>query len=236
MRSASAGSGFATWLVAGGLFAAALLLRLVFLRYPQGDFPGGMNAGRTGWLVLVIFAALAAALFWYDTRPRTAERTADRNVGILLGVLCGCLWVLEISFNNFADLRLSTASARLFVDDGTWATVGVSILAAALWRARRGTFGAGLAVGFWSGLVSGLIACLMGLLLAVLWMPALLRDPLNVAEYGARVPNRTPGMAAYFAYETAAGAVGHLLVLGVAMGLLLGALGGALGRLFRPRS
>jgi hypothetical protein len=37
-------------------------------------------------------------------------------------------------------------------------------------------------------------------------------------------------MAAYFAFETFAGAFGHLVVLKVAMGGLLGVLGGSIGK------
>jgi hypothetical protein len=38
-------------------------------------------------------------------------------------------------------------------------------------------------------------------------------------------------MATYFAYDTMAGALGHLLILGLAMGVVLGAVGGLSARL-----
>jgi hypothetical protein len=90
------------------------------------------------------------------------------------------------------------------------------------------------------GLVSGLLACLTGLLLVATGMRLLTRDPLLIAEYAARGPaSGAPDLATYVAYETLAGALGHLLVLGLAMGALLGALGGLLGRglaAARPRA
>ena len=38
-----------------------------------------------------------------------------------------------------------------------------------------------------------------------------------------------PDLPTYLAYETLAGALGHLLVLGIGAGVLLGGLGGVLG-------
>jgi len=71
----------------------------------------------------------------------------------------------------------------------------------------------------------------MALSLVLFGMRFLLRDPINISEYATRASGApTVGMAAYFAYETMAGALGHLFVLGVIMGLLLGCLGGIIGR------
>ena len=73
----------------------------------------------------------------------------------------------------------------------------------------------------------------MGLLLVTVWMPFLLRDPININEYAVRgTAEHSPDMATYFAYETMSGAVGHLIVLGIAMGVILGALAGLLARLW----
>ncbi len=56
-------------------------------------------------------------------------------------------------------------------------------------------------------------------------------DLLNIAEWAGRaVDNHAPTMAAYFAFETFAGAFLHLTVLGIAMGGLLGIVGGMIGR------
>jgi hypothetical protein len=63
-------------------------------------------------------------------------------------------------------------------------------------------------------------------------MRFLLRDPINIEEYATRASGAPSfGMASYFAYETMAGALAHLFVLGIVMGLLLGLLGGLMGQL-----
>jgi len=43
-------------------------------------------------------------------------------------------------------------------------------------------------------------------------------------------------MAAYYAYETFAGAFLHLIILGIFMGLLLGLLGGTVGKVIKATS
>ena len=71
----------------------------------------------------------------------------------------------------------------------------------------------------------------MGLAVVVFGMPWLLQDPLNLAEWSVRQANTPATMAAYFAYETFAGAFLHLIVLGIIMGALLGIVGGVGGRI-----
>ena len=62
-------------------------------------------------------------------------------------------------------------------------------------------------------------------------MPLLLHDPLNQAEWAMRGPTSdAPSMAVYFAYQTLAGALLHLIVLGALMGVMLGPIGGMLGK------
>jgi len=51
------------------------------------------------------------------------------------------------------------------------------------------------------------------------------------AEWASRrSSSAAPAIAAYFAYETFAGAFLHLVILGVVMGVLLGGVGGPLGK------
>jgi hypothetical protein len=71
----------------------------------------------------------------------------------------------------------------------------------------------------------------MALALIVFGMYFITHDPLNLAEWAARSKaNQSTTMAAYFAYETFAGAFLHLIVLGLLMGGLLGMVGGILGK------
>jgi hypothetical protein len=210
------------WLVPGGLLASGLMLSVVFRIYP-GEAPGvSARAAAFG------FALAALAMLRFDTRG-PAEAPA-RRLGINAGLIGGGLWLAEIAFNNISR---SSAATRLWVDDGAWAVIALIILVAAFIAARRGGFMAGLANGFWSGTVSGVIACLTALGLIVFFMKVVLADPLNIAEYADRVPSHHPGMATYFAYETVIGALGHLIVLGTVMGVLLGAFGGVAGSLMR---
>jgi hypothetical protein len=62
-------------------------------------------------------------------------------------------------------------------------------------------------------------------------MDFLARDPLALVEYAARgQESGAPDLRTYLAYETLAGALGHLFVLGIGAGVLLGALAGGIGR------
>ncbi len=217
-------------------FALAILLVLAILaRYPgEPAFAfRHLAAGGAALLALIAFGV------WIGVRgvgARGMEASAALGRGLWLGCLCGLLWVVEIGFNNFVSPEVSTAQARGVVDNGIWAAVALLILGVAVrcaYETRRVAIG--LQAGYWCGLVSGLMASLMGLLLVVVWMGFLLRDPLAIQEYAERgLASGESDFAAYVAYETMPGAVlGHFLVLGVGMGAALGGLGGALGRGFR---
>jgi len=79
--------------------------------------------------------------------------------------------------------------------------------------------------------VSGLVACVMGLVVVVFWLDRVLTDPFSIQEWAERGPTSgAPNMATYFAYQTMGGSILHLLVLGIAMGVLLGGIGGGVGR------
>ena len=127
---------------------------------------------------------------------------------------------------------------RDHIDNAFWAFIAIGILIASVVAAySSGRLKNGIAVGTWSGFVSGAVACLTGLALDVFGMSLLLRDPVNLAEWANRAKGSTaPTMASYFAYETLAGALLHLVVLGVGMGLVLGVAGGTLGKLAKRAS
>ncbi|GHO55090.1 hypothetical protein KSB_35650 [Ktedonobacter robiniae] len=146
-----------------------------------------------------------------------------------MGLGAGLFWTAEISMNNILMFGLPL---RDILDDLFWAVIALIILGASLqWTYKTNDIHIGMNVGFWSGLSSGAIACLTGLIFVVFGMPLLLHDPLNLAEWSARgATSGAPNMAVYFAYQTLAGALGHLVVLGAMMGLVLGLLGGALGK------
>lgn len=210
-----------------GLACAAVLVVAVAVRYPLdlGHTPA-YAAGIIGALALL--AALATWLASRGLRPRGPGAALDIRHGLAWGAAFGALWVIEIGYNN---VIAPPVSVRDPVDDFIWAMIALGMLILATLasvRARR--LASGLRAGIWSGLTSGLIACLTALVLAVFGMPLLLADPANIAEYTVRGPTSGfPTMATYLAYQTLAGAMLHLVLLGVGMGALLGALGGLAG-------
>lgn len=219
------------WLFEAGLAASALLVILILVRYPGDDSSTSHLA--SGLLALLLIVAAAALLAWRGSRIPSPEQRADQKLGLIIGLLAGCLWILEISFNNFVDPSVSTAASRFYVDNGAWAIITLAILVASFIRAFQcRQILAGIRVGLWSGFTSGLIACLAALLLITFGMSFLLRDPLNVNEYATRsLTERLPDRATFSAYEVLAGAIGHLVVLGIVMGAIVGAIAGLLARL-----
>jgi hypothetical protein len=176
-----------------------------------------------------ILLAAAGFLWLYARRTRRAESSLPVPQAIILGIFLGLLWVVEIGINNLIAPPLP---ARDIIDDSFWAVIGISILVAAgVWAYRSDRVWTGIVAGVWSGSVSGLFACGVALGMIVLGMNFITQDPLNVAEWAARGPDNTaPTMAAYFAFETLAGAFLHLTVLGPIMGVLLGGVGGIAGK------
>jgi hypothetical protein len=172
-----------------------------------------------GFLIL-----LAADLYLWRVDP---SETVDSSVRV--GIALGLLWVAEISINNFLAPGIPD---RDVIDNMFWGIIAASIFIYAILRTvRSGRFVEGMTAGVWSGSVSGVLACCMALSLIVFGMGWITRDPLNIAEWAASgINGRTLSMAAYFAYETFAGAFLHLVVLGLLMGLLLGVFGGAVGK------
>jgi hypothetical protein len=167
--------------------------------------------------------------------PASPAQDAARSAAIGFGLLVGLLWAVEIGINNFLAPPLP---GRDTIDNLFWAAIAVLILLGSLSAAfRAGRFRAGVTCGAWSGLASGAVACGMALAMVVFGMHFLLHDPLNLAEWAARSPTEpAPSMAAYYAFQTMAGALLHLAILGAGMGLLLGAVGGGVKRIFDFRS
>ena len=179
-----------------------------------------------GLLILVgIVVFLRASQRWQATQKYIGmpQRAA------LSGIALGGLWLVEISINNFIAPPLP---GRDIIDNIFWAVIACSILALATGSAfRTQSILQGIKSGAWSGLASGLLACCTALSIITFAMAFILRDPLNITEWAARqAESAAPSMAAYFAYETFAGAFLHLIVLGIGMGGLLGILGGITGK------
>lgn len=174
---------------------------------------------------------LIIAVFLWFYRRRSSQRVGMPaiNRAILVRIALGFLWMIEISINNLVAPPLP---AHDIIDDVFWAAIALSMLILALvYTHRTDSIVRGVEAGAWSGLASGLVACGTALSVIVFGMRFLMQDPLNVAEWAERgISSAAPAIAAYFAFETFAGASGHLVVLGIGMGGVLGAVGGVAGK------
>lgn len=213
------------------LGAVTVLVFAMWLQYHAHGWP----LGKTGLEVLVslvLTATALAAVSRVSPQPSSWEERGER-----IGLCIGLLWTAEIGMNNVLTPGLPL---RDILDNAFWALVALLILGWSIYAAySTHRFKAGVVVGLRMGLASGAIASLTALVLVVFGMDLLIHDPLNVAEWAAQgAASGEPSMQVYFAYETLAGAMLHLVVLGVVMGGLLGVLGGAAGagaRWGRPR-
>ncbi len=206
--------------------AANASIVLAFIVGVRDAYDASMAVAAGAAVLLLCAAALA---LWRLGRSSNPLETGLRQ-GTLAGAGLGLLWVVEIAINNVLTPPLPL---RDRIDNSFWAAIALGIFVTAFRdaiRARR--VWRGVQVGAWSGFISGLLACTAALTLIVFGMALLTADPLNVAEWATRgADERAPSMAAYFAFETLAGAVLHLTVLGPVMGAVLGAVAGISARI-----
>jgi hypothetical protein len=179
-----------------------------------------------------VLLAIVGFLWHFRKRSISLGNSVTINKMTFVGLVLGLLWTVEIGINNFIAPPLP---ARDIIDNAFWAAIALSIfIQAVLVAYQTGSMLDGVKVGTWSGFISGLVACWASLTLIVFGMHFITHDPLNVAEWTLhRTNSNAPTMAAYFAFETLAGAFLHLLVLGLAMGALLGVIGGLIGKIAR---
>ncbi len=201
---------------------SALLVPAIALQYSYSALTA--TASVVGGLIL-----LGASGFLWLYGGRAGHQGSFTARSATAGIALGFLWVIEIGINNIVAPPLP---ARDIVDNLFWAAIAFLIFAWAgrcAYQARR--LRTGIEAGIWSGFASGALACGMALAMIVFGMRFITHDPLNIAEWAAYpATGAAPTMAAYFAYETFAGAFLHLVVLGGLMGALLGVLGGAVGK------
>jgi hypothetical protein len=182
-----------------------------------------------GFIILIV----ALGVLWFSSsRPVSFTKNVWNERAAGYGIAIGLLWLVEICINNLAAPRLPY---RDWIDNVFWATVALCILVLAAASAyQANSIRRGILTGLWSGFASGMLACWTALMLVVFGMHFILSDPLNVAEWSLRgAGNPAASMAAYFAFETFAGAMMHLIILGIVMGAFLGVAGGLTGKLAR---
>lgn len=207
------------------LIVSIILVVLTYFLYRPFLWPLGAEAA--GCLISVMMLTASAYLLW-KFRERFISTLQQRNVSI--GLLIGILWTIEISINNFLQPDLPL---RDNIDNIFFTIIAILIFINAVRDAyNTNAFYEGLKSGFWSGFASGAIACLTALIIIVFGMKYILHDPLNMKEW-ADVSSKVnyPGMEVYFAYQTFAGAIMHLFILGALMGIMLGVTGGLTGKL-----
>lgn len=208
------------------LLASLLLVVSIFFLYRGTGWPLGVQ-GSEALIACALLLAVTIALFLYRRRTWHTDSIYQRSVQA--GLVIGLLWTAEISMNNILAPELPL---RDILDDLFWAAVALAILIVSVYYAyQTNSILIGIKVGFWSGLSSGAVACLTALLFIVVGMYFILHDPLNIQEWSAvAATSGTPSMAVYFAYQTLAGALLHLIALGAIMGVLLGLVGGVIGK------
>ena len=202
----------------------------VFLLYRPYSWP--MGSESAGSLISVFLISFLTIILWM-LRKRIVNERQKKNV--MTGLCIGLLWTIEIYVNNFIRPGLPL---RDIIDNLFWGVIELLILISAVYDVHKSDkFIDGLKAGFWSGLASGAIACLSALLVIVFGMKFVLLDPLNIKEWtDMKTASHSPGMDVYFAYQTFAGAVGHLFILGIILGLIVGSLGGLLGKCISKKS
>lgn len=219
--------------ILGAILLLSLLLVLsIFFMYRGVGWPFGVQ-GIEALGVFALLLVINLALFLFGRRSLVQHGYSQKSV--MLGLFAGLLWLVEICMNNILQPGLP---GRDLLDDLFWLVIALIILVASMrFTYVKNRLRTGIVAGFWSGISSGAVACLTALLFIVVGMQSLLSDPLNITEWAARgATSGTPNMAVYFAYQTLAGAILHLVVLGAIMGIVLGVLGGILGKFWRAVS
>jgi hypothetical protein len=211
------------------LVLCAALVALMNVRYPALQWSLKIEAAAclVSFIMLIVLALLI---------NRFKHELSDKSKkNLTAGLYFGLLWTIEIGMNNIIQPELPL---RDHLDNIFWGTIGVLIL----YISCKDAFDskkiiAGIKAGFFSGFASGIVACLTALILICFGVKLLLKDPVNIDEWSdIKTKTNYPDMAFYFAYQSFAGAMMHLIILGMIMGLLLGIIGGLAGKLLGLRT
>ncbi len=212
-------------LLKGLLIAGVVLILMIFFLYHGLHYPFGLEELECFVSIAVLSVSI---LLIKKFQIQISDSPSQRNT--MLGILIGLLWTIEIGMNNIVQPQLPL---RDHLDNIFWGIIACCILCVAIKDSFKTiSIIKGIKAGFLSGFSSGVVACITALLLITFGMHLLLKDPINIAEWkNLNNSNQYPDMAVYFAYQTMAGAILHLVVLGAVMGLLLGIVGGILGKM-----
>jgi hypothetical protein len=207
------------------LITSAVLVFIIYLRYPALQWSLQLEATAC----LISFILLIALVLLIKKFENKLSDTSKKNLNA--GLYFGLLWTIEIGMNNIIQ---PTLPLRDYLDNVFWGIIALLIL----YVSYKDAFNAkkliaGIKAGFFSGFASGIVACFTALILICFGMHLLLKDPVNIAEWSdMKGKTNYPDMASYFAYQTFAGAIMHLIILGIIMGVMLGIIGGLTAKLF----
>jgi hypothetical protein len=209
------------------LLLSISLVITIFFKYRPSSWPLGKEAEAC--LLSLILLTATTLLLWI-LKDKISNDDQKRNVA--LGLCYGLLWTFEIGINNLVRPGLPL---RDIIDNIFWAIIALLILITAFGDSyRKNDILSGIKSGFWTGLSSGAVACFSALFLIVFGMKFILLDPLNIREWNdLKAIENSQGMDVYFAYQSFAGALMHLIILGAIMGLFLGFAGGISGKTLR---
>jgi|GEM_PF-1715512 len=209
------------------LLLCSILSISIFFVYRPILWPFGFEA-----IICLVSAILFLLLLFVFWKLETNVIDNQQKANVTIGLLIGLLWTIEISINNFIQPGLPE---RDIIDNIFWGIITLLLLI----KITRDSYHSnkiisGIKTGLWTGFTSGLVACITALLLIVFCIKFIIQDPLNVKEWtdikGLLYSN---DISVYFAYQTYAGAIMHLYILGLLFGLILGIIGGLLGKGFR---
>jgi hypothetical protein len=209
------------------LFFNIILVLSIYFIYRPNSWPIGLEA--LGCLVSLILLSMTLLFLWIMKKKLIDDK---QKKNLELGLYFGLLWTIEICINNFIQPGIPL---RDIIDNIFLGIIAILILVISTRDVyQSGRFLSGVKSGLWSGFASGVIACFTALILIVFGMKYILLDPLNIKEWtDLKATTYAPGMSVYFAYQTFAGAIMHLYILGILLGLILGSVGGAMGLALR---
>ena len=208
------------------LIICNILVFIIIFQYKGNNWPFDIQ------FIEAVIAAIVVFIVLIFCQKKSLKSNNAQAKSIKLGLLSGILWTIEISINNIIQPPLP---ARDIIDNIFWALITLIILFISISSSYKSNkLIDAIKSGFWSGLASGVVACLTGLIYIVFGMKLILSDQLNIDEWSTKMSlKEVPNMSVYFAYETLAGAIMHLIILGVIYGLLLGIIGGLISKIIK---
>jgi hypothetical protein len=194
------------------LAASGVMTVAAYLLYREPGWPYNVQSVQA----LLVLASIGLTALGFE---RFQQAKDDTRHLIRAGLWIGLLWTAEICYNNILHAGLPL---RDRVDDAFWLLVA-TLVAVTAWK-RGASLRHMVRRGLWIGAASGVVACTTALAFVVFALTAVTTDPLSQQEWASSRSLGHASQQAYFAYQTMAGAVLHLVVLGVVMGSLIGAI------------